>query len=174
MRGLLAAALTFLVFLGIQLAVFHFVAVRRKLYVMLWLWLGGYLAYATVFRLLPGDEAWLAPLLSAPTHAVIWVNGAVVYWFLFAGYYQLFNMADNSVGVRSLIELSRGPSRGMTLEDLKQHYSFDLMLGRRMERLVTAGYLERDGARYRCTGKGLVAARLLGRLKRLLNLGPGG
>lgn len=174
MRGLVAAALTFLAFLGVQGVVYHVVRIRRRLSVMLWLWLGGVPVYVALFRLLPEDAAWLPPVLSAPTDAVVWINGAVIYWFLFAGYYQVFNMADNSVGVRSLIELSRGPERGLSLEELKQHYSFDLMLGRRMERLVAAGYIERDGGRYRCTPRGRAAARLMRGLKGLLNLGPGG
>ncbi|MBI1957813.1 MAG: hypothetical protein HYY95_13760 [Candidatus Rokubacteria bacterium] len=174
MRGLLAAALTFLAFLGVQVVTYHFVRIRRRLFVMLWLWLLGFPGYVALVRLLPDDAAWLPPLLSAPSDAVVWINGALVYWFLFAGYYQLFNMADNSVGVRSLIELSRGPQDGLSLEELKRYYSFDVMLGRRMERLVAAGYLEREGHRYRCTGRGLAAARLMRTLKGLLNLGPGG
>lgn len=174
MRGLLAGLVTFLVFLGAQCLLYHLVTIRRKLYVMLWLWAGAYLIYAPLFRLLPDDAAWLPGPLAAPAGAVMWVNGALVHWFLFAGYYQFFNMADNSVGVRSLIELHRGPAHGLSLADLRKYYDFDRMLGRRLDRLVAAGYLGRDGDRRRCTPRGLAAARLMRALKRLLNLGPGG
>ncbi len=174
MRGLVAGLGAFVVFLAAQCLLYHLVTVRRKLYVMLWLWAGAYLVYVPLFRALPDDAAWLPDLLAAPGDAVTWVSGALVHWFLFAGYYQFFNMADNSVGVRSLIELARGPAHGLALADLRTHYDFDRMLGRRLERLVAAGYLRKDGARYRSTDRGRRAARLMRALKGLLNLGPGG
>lgn len=174
MRGLLAAALSFLAFLGVQAVLYHFVTIRRKLWVMLWLWTGGFILYVALFHALPDDAAYLPPLLSAPSDAITWINGAFVYWCLFAFYYQFFNMADNSVGVRCLIELSRAPGRALSMAELRGPYSFDTMVGRRMERLVDAGYLERDGKQYRCRPRGRVAAALMRRLKALLNLGPGG
>ena len=48
------------------------------------------------------------------------------------------------------------------------------MLGRRLERLVEAGFLERADDRYRCAPKGAAAARTMGTLKAFLRLGPGG
>jgi hypothetical protein len=141
---------------------------------MLWLWATGGLAYVAFFRLLPDDATYLPSLLAAPSDAVIFLNGAFMYWCLFAAYYQFFNMADNSVGVRCLIELSRVPGTGLTLEELKGPYSFETMVGRRLERLVEAGYLERDGKFYRCTAKGRATAVLMASLKAFLNLGPGG
>jgi hypothetical protein len=173
-RGLLAAGLAFLAFLGAQVLVYHFARIRRRLYVMLWLWLAGLPVYGALVRLLPADQAWLPASLAAPSDAVVWGNGLVVYWFLFAAYYQLFNMADNSVGVRCLIELDRVPDGGLSLAELDAHYPSDQMLGRRLERLVAAGYLRRDGPAFQVTGRGRAAARLMAGLKALLHLGPGG
>lgn len=174
MRGLLAATLTFMIYLGAQAGLFHAVRIRRKLSVMLGLWVCGGGVYAGIFTLLPDDTAYLPPALAAPSDAVTWLSGAFVYWSLFSGYYQFFNMADNSVGVRSLIELSRGPEEGMDLVELKRVYPYDTMLGRRMERLVEAGFLERAGERYRCAPKGAAAAKVVGGLKAFLRLGRGG
>ena len=174
MRGLLAGALTFSIYLAAQIGLFHMVAIRRKLSVMLGLWVGGLAVYVGLFALLPADAVYLPRALAAPSDAVTWLSGAFVYWSLFSGYYQFFNMADNSVGVRSLIELCRGPEDGMALAELKRVYPYDAMLGRRMERLVEAGFLERAGGRYRCAPKGAAAARMVGGLKAFLRLGPGG
>ncbi len=174
MRGLLAALLTFLIYLAVHALLFRFVVIRRKFSVMTWLWLGGYLMYVPAFLLLPDDAAYLPALLSAPADTVTWINGALVYWFLTSGYYQFFNMADNSVGVRSLIEFSRVPDRGLSLAELKAHYSYDVMLGRRMERLVVAGFLSKDGERYSCLPKGRLAAKFMAGLKNFLNISPGG
>ncbi|HWN16431.1 MAG TPA: hypothetical protein VNU02_21365 [Candidatus Dormibacteraeota bacterium] len=173
-RGLVAAALTFAIYLGAQATLFHAVRIRRKLSVMLALWVVGGAVYAGFFALLPDDAAYLPRPLVAPSDAVTWSSGLFVYWSLFSGYYQFFNMADNSVGVRSLIELTRGPEGGMTLVELKRVYPYDAMLGRRLERLVEAGFLERAGGRYRCAPKGAAAARTVGALKAFLRLGPGG
>ena len=63
---------------------------------------------------------------------------------------------------------------GMTLVELKRVYPYDAMLGRRLERLVEAGFLERADDRYRCAPKGAAAARTMGALKAFLRLGPGG
>jgi hypothetical protein len=174
MRGLLAAVLSFAVFFAAHAALYHTRVIRRKLWVMLWFWAAGGLLYAAIFRVLPADADYLPPLLAAPGDAVTWLNGAFAYWCLFVFYYQVFNMADNSVGVRCLIELSRASREGLTLEELREPYPFDTMVGRRLERLVDAGYLEHEGKLYRCTPKGRVAATLMRRLKGLLNLGPGG
>jgi hypothetical protein len=174
MRGLMAAVLSFAVFFVGHVVLYRCRVIRRKLLVMLWIWGAGGLFYVVFFRLLPPDASYLPPLLAAPTDAVTLLNGAFVYWCLFAAYYQFFNMADNSVGVRCLVELSRAPRMGLTLEELKGPYSFETMVGRRLERLVEAGYLERDNKYYRCTAKGRVAASVMSRLKAFLNLGPGG
>jgi hypothetical protein len=174
MRGLIAALLSFTAFFVVHALLYRTVVIRRKLWVMLWLWAAGGVLYVTGFRFLPDDATYLPAVLAAPGGALTLLNGAFVYWCLFAAYYQFFNMADNSVGVRCLIELSRAPEQGLSLEGLKGPYSFETMVGRRLERLVEAGYLERDGKHYRCRPKGRMAAVRMARLKVFLNLGPGG
>ena len=174
MRGLMAAVLAFTVFFAAHAVLYRLVAIRRKLWVMLWLWAAGGVLYLAFFQLLPADVTYLPAILAAPGGALTLLNGAFVYWCLFAAYYQFFNMADNSVGVRCLIELARAGEAGLTLEELKGPYSFETMVGRRLDRLVEAGYVERDGKLYCCLPKGRVAAALMTRLKAFLNLGPGG
>ena len=175
MRGLIAAALASGLYVVGQALVFHLVLVRRKLAVMLFLWGCGIGLYATAWALLPDDARWLPTPLAAASDWVNWLNGLFVYWGLFAGHYQFVNMADNSVGVRSLIELAGAPPRGLTLPELEKHYPYSPMLDHRLERLVRGGFLERrpDG-RYRCRPKAARTARLLSALKRLLATGPGG
>ena len=175
MRGLVAAFLAFGFHIAVQVLLFHFVRIRRKLATMLMVWLAGVAVYAAAYERLPDDLAYLPRAFAAATDWVNWLNGAFVYWGLFAGYYQFVNMADNSVGVRSLIELARGPTAGLTLPELERRYQHGWMLGHRLDRLVVAGFLEKmsDG-RHRCTHKGARLARVFRALKRLLGLGPGG
>ena len=175
MRGILAAVLVMSGYVIVQALSFHFVAVRRKLSAMLLLWALGIAGYALIWAALPDDAAWLSPLLAAASDPVNWLNGLFLYWALFAGYYQFVNMADNSVGVRSLIELDRSGARELNLAGLEKLYPQAPMLGHRLDRLVAGGFLTRDaGGRYRCTAKGKVTGRIFARLKALLALGPGG
>jgi hypothetical protein len=175
MRGILAAVLAMTLYVVVQALWFHVVRVRRKLSVMVLLWAGGIVAYALAWAALPGDAAWLPPLLAAASDPINWLNGLFLYWGLFAGYYQFVNMADNSVGVRSLIELDRSGARELTLAGLEKPYPQAPMLGHRLNRLVAGGFLTCDpDGRYRCTPKGRVTGRTFARLKALLALGPGG
>ena len=114
----MAAVLAFAVFLVEHAALYRALVIRRKLLVMLALWAANGAVYLAVYRLLPDDATYLPGVLVAPADVVTLLNGAFVYWCLFAVYYQFFNMADNSVSVRCLIELSRAPAAGLTLEEL--------------------------------------------------------
>ena len=175
MRGILAAVLVMSGYVIVQALSFHFVAVRRKLSVMLLLWALGIAGYALIWAALPDDVAWLPPALAAASDPVNWLNGLVLYWALFAGYYQFVNMADNSVGVRSLIELERSGEGELTFAGLESRYPQGPMLGHRLDRLVAGGFLTRDpDDRYRCTPKGARTARIFASLKAALGLGPGG
>ncbi|MBI3635537.1 MAG: hypothetical protein HY216_04870 [Candidatus Rokubacteria bacterium] len=175
MRGLLAAGLTMVLYVAAQVILFHAVSIRRKLAVMLALWAGGLGVYGLVYSALPDDAAWLPAWLAADGDVVTAANGIFVYWAFFAGYYQFVNMADNSVGVRCLVELAALPPGGLTLAGLERRYRSGEMVHHRLERLVAAGFLARDAAgRFRCRPKARIAARVFGGLKRVLALGPGG
>lgn len=175
MRGLIAALLAFLLYIAAQASLFHFVTIRRKLRAMLLVLLVGIAVYAAAYAVLSDDATYLPPALAAASDWVNWLNGMFIYWGLFSGYYQFVNMADNSVGVRSLIEFDRGPVQGLTLSELEQRYPYGDMLSHRIDRLVAGGFLAgAAGGRYRCTPKGARVARVFSILKRVLGLGPGG
>lgn len=175
MRGILGACLTMILYVVGQALLFHGIAIRRKLSVMVALWVGGLGLYGALYRVLPDDAAWLPGLLAADSDVVNLANGMFLYWCLFAGYYQFVNMADNSFGVRSLIELAGQASGGLTLDDFARRNPYGAMVDRRLARSVAAGFLVRgDDGRYHCRPKARCAAAVFGWLKRLLALGPGG
>jgi hypothetical protein len=174
-RGILAAVATIGLYVILHALWFHVVPVQRKLAAMLRLWALGTPVYVLAWVVLPDDGAWLPASLVAASDAVNWLNGLFLYWALFAGYYQFVNMADNSVGVRSLIELDRSGKDELTVAGLEERYPLGPMLGHRLDRLVASGFLVRDpDGRYRCTPKGAEGGRIFARLKALLGLGPGG
>lgn len=115
MRGLMASVLAFTVFFAARAVLYRAVSRRghpAKIVVMLWLWAAGGLVYVALFRLLPDDSTYLPGILAVPGGTLTLISGAFICWRPFAAYYQLFNMADNSMGVRCLIELSRVPEQG--------------------------------------------------------------
>lgn len=174
MRGLEAGLITFFFYLAAQAVVFHWFTVKRRALMLVALWVLGLPLHAFLYHLLPPDAAMWPAALAAPSEPVTWLNGCLLYFFLFMGYTQFFYMAESSVGVRTMIELSSAPERGLSLEELTGRYRYDWMLERRLRRLIHAGYLIEEDGWYRTTARGRLAASVLGACKRLLRLGPGG
>jgi hypothetical protein len=174
MRGLVAGFLTFLFYFALQAAVFHFRKVSRRAVALVLLWLLCLPIYVLCYLMLPDDSAlWPAPL-AAPSDAVTFSSGLLLYFFIFMGYAQFFYMAESSVGIRTMIELAANPERGLSMEELTRTYRYDWMLDRRMKRMIHAGYLTEQDGWYRTTSRGRLVASVLAWCKRLLALGPGG
>lgn len=174
MRGLLAGLLAFGGYLLLQGVVFHAVKVSRRAVVLVGLWGACLPAYWLLYGVLPDDREVWPTALAAPSDAVTFLSGGLLYFFLFMGYAQFFYMAESSVGIRTMIELAAEGERGMSLEDLTKRYRYDWMLDRRLKRLIHAGYLIEEGGWYRTTTRGRLVAGVLASCKRLLRLGPGG
>jgi hypothetical protein len=174
MRGLAAGLFTFLLYFLIQGTLFHGVKVSRRALALVGIWLLLLPAYGLVYHWLPDDAAVWPEVWRAPSDLTTWFSGALLYFFLFMGYAQFFYMAESSVGVRTMIELSAEPERGRSMDDLTRKYRYEWMLQRRLDRMVHAGYLIRDGDWCLLTRRGRFVARLLSAGKGLLRLGPGG
>lgn len=174
MRGLLAALSCFLFFLAFHAVIFHGWEIHRRARSLVTIGLGTVLFYVLGYSLLPEDSAYLPMAWSAPSDVITFINGLVIYFFLFLGYCQFFYMAESSVGVRTLIELERSQTRGLKVSDLLQGYSYDWMLDRRLARLVDESFLIMEAGGYRNTRKGRMLAGILQWCKEFLRLGPGG
>ncbi len=174
MRGLVAGFLTFLVYFAVQAVVFHSWKISRRAVALILLWLICLPVYLLCYLLLPDDSThWPAPL-AAPSDAVTFLSGLLLYFFIFMGYAQFFYMAESSVGVRTMIELTASPKEGLSMEELTRTYRYEWMLDRRMKRMIHAGYLTEQGGWYRTTSRGRWVAGVLAWCKELLALGPGG
>lgn len=174
MQGLLAGLLTFSVYFVMQAVVFHWITIARRAVVLVGLWLLCLSVYAPLFRWIPEDDVIWPPPLAAPSDAVTFLSGILLYFFLFMGYAQFVYMAESSVGVRTLIELHAEPENGLTLNELTHRYRYDWMLDRRLKRLVHSGYLVEDSGWYQTTTRGRIVVAIFSWCKKLLRLGPGG
>lgn len=174
MRGLVAGFLAFGIYLAVQVALFHLIKIRRRPLVLIGIWIAGLTVYNYFYSKLPDDATVWPQSLAAPSDHLTLLCGGLLYFFLFMGYAQFIYMAESSVGVRTMIELSTNPEKGLTLEELNGRYQYEWMLGRRLARMVHAGYLIEEGEWYRTTSRGRLVAALLAQCKRILRLGPGG
>jgi predicted transcriptional regulator len=73
-----------------------------------------------------------------------------------------------------MIEFESRPLKKMTIEEIKQHFSYDALLAGRLDDLVANHYVVREGEQYRLAPKGQLFASTLGTIKRMLKLEPGG
>lgn len=174
MRGLLAGMLTFAVYFACQVILFYFVRVSRRALALVGFWLCGLPVYALLYGRLPDDRSVWPAILSAPSDFITFACGALLYFFVFMGYAQFIYMAESSVGVRTMIELSAEPARGLTVEEILKRYGNDWMLERRLRRMVHAGYLVEEKGYYQTTWRGRLVAAVLLWFKKVLRLGPGG
>ncbi len=174
MRGLVAGLLTFLIFFTLQAAVLASVKVSRRALVLVGLWILCLPVYLAVYALLPEDAVFWPEPLAAPSDPVTLLSGSLLYLFLFMGNAQFVYMAESSVGVRALMELSSDPEKGLSLRELIQRYPNDRMLERRLRRLIHAGYLVEHEGWYETTLRGRLVAAVFARCKSILRIGPGG
>ena len=173
-RGLTAGLVTFLLYFLSQGILFHSIKVSRRALLLVSLWALLLPAYGFLYAWLPDDANFWPEIWRAPSDITTWISGVLLYFFLFMGYAQFFYMAESSVGVRTMIELSAEPERGFSIEELTRKYHYEWMLRRRLNRMVHAGYLVEFDGRYRVTSKGRLVAGILAAGKEFLRLGPGG
>ena len=174
MRGLLAAFICFCIFMLSHTFVFHKWEISRRARTLVAIALGNVPFYVLGYWLLPDDSNYLSPAWSAPSDIVTFLNGLIIYFFIFLGYCQFFYMAESSVGVRTLIELERTSGQGLSVSELTKLYSYDWMLDRRLVRLVDEGFIVYKSGGYINTQKGKLLSILLLWCKDFLCLGRGG
>ena len=174
--GLLTAFICFAVFLVTQLALAHLAPATHRLKAMAVTWLVLLALYVALYG--PLQNALPAALLPAEglsrlARAVNFFNGALVYLLVFLGF-VCFYCTDHSLCLAYMIEFENRPAKTMTIEEIKQHFSYDALLAGRLDDLVANHYVVREGEQYRLAPKGQLFAGTLGTIKRMLKLEPGG
>jgi hypothetical protein len=174
--GLLAAFICFAVFLITQIVLVHLIVVTNRLKAMALTWLVLLALYVALYG--PLENALPAALLPAEglsdlARRVNFVNGALVYLMMFLSY-ACFYYTDHSLCLAYMIEFESRPLKKMTIEEIKQHFSYDALLAGRLDDLVANHYVVREGEQYRLAPKGQLFAGTLGTIKRMLKLEPGG
>ena len=158
--ALLVAAACVGAIVVLHVALFRWLAVRRRARVLVLLWTAGLAAEIVVAGAL-GVDGWRTGY------------GAVLVVCAFLVYMPFYYTIAASFSVAMLIELRDEPD-GMTLLALRARHPFEAIVAQLLATLVAAGYARADGAGYRLTAKGALTAWTFNAVKRLWRLGPGG
>lgn len=95
----------------------------------------------------------------------------LVYGLLAYSYFHVFNMGETARRVRMLVELTEHGA--IRTEDLRSFYNTEIMLERRIERLISLGQLKADGERLILSSKRLYfAASVMSLWCTVLGLAP--
>ena len=161
--GIFIALSSAAIFLLLHIAIFHYLRPKRHFRSIVLTYLGVIPVYAVLFFVFSDSFA-----------AHYFLNGLVLFLFLFLGYCQFYFIVDRSVSVRIMIEIERSQGKSLTEEQIMGVYSLEGMMARRLQHMEDGGYVIRQSESYINTTKGRLEARLFHTLKELLRLGPGG
>ena len=170
--GSLLGALWFLVFVCAHVGTFasrpitHRSAVIVRLYGLAFV---GALASAALVPadVLPGVTP-VAHRITALLAAAAVMAGAFILYMPF--YYTI----TTSLSVQTVIAVEQAPGQRLEVDTLASPATYRQIVQGRLDSMVTAGNLTRDGDRYRATPKGRRVAGFFASLKSLWRLGPGG
>ncbi len=169
--GILLGLGGFCVFLVLHWTLFHWRLVRPNFKNVLGIWSVSLLVSWLVCYLAASSS------LSREVIGVPLVRGMVcflVFACCFVLYMPLYYVIATSLSVQTIIAILEAGPEGRSLDILKNVFGSNDLLRKRLETLVTNGYLIHDGDRFRATRKGVRISHVFFWLKNLWRLGPGG
>jgi hypothetical protein len=170
--GALIGALWFIVFVAAHVGTFASRPIQNRSGVILLLY-GLALGCAVVSAILVPTD--ILPGLTPTSYRVVAVLAAVlVMACAFILYMPFYYTITTSLSVQSVIAIEEAPDQRMALADLASPAVYSQIVQGRLNSMVVAGNLTRDGDRYYATPKGQRVARFFATLKHLWRLGPGG
>ena len=120
-------------------------------------------------------------LVKIPVYVILYVmtldssgvgffNGLLWHFLFYATFVECLNYVDRPVTLRMLIEFLKAPGGFLTVDTLQSRYGIPDMIRKRLDDMLTNGYLIRDGERYRLTPRGRNAARIFRLIRALLGV----
>ena len=92
----------------------------------------------------------------------------------FVLYMPFYYTITTSLSVQTVIAVEQAPRGRLAVDELASPSTYERIVQGRLDSMVVAGNLTRDGDRYRATPKGRRVTRFFAALKSLWRLGPGG
>lgn len=176
LRVLAAALLSFLIFLAMHFAYFHYGMPHEKVKSLLSTAGLGLIVFLLLIYTLPAEE-WFKNKLHISQYVMqSWIYpalGVMFYGFLLLGYLEFYFTADRSITFRMLMITDKQPGHSVTKEKMSALYDVPGILDKRFEDLTYGGYFELDGDVYRLTDKGRIILNVYRVAIEELHLGTG-
>lgn len=170
--GSLLGAVWFALFVAVHVGTFASRPVQNRSAVILMLFGGAFLGALVSAALVPAD---LIPGVVPTSHRLMALLAAgLVMACCFVMYMPFYYTIVTSLSVQTVISIDEAPGHRVPLDALASSKVYDRIVRGRLESMVQAGNLVRDGGRYRATPKGQRTAGIFAGLKDLWRLGPGG
>ena len=150
---ILAIALT-LIWIVLQIIVFHAFKPQKRFAVMTLLFIVTIPFYFIFDMATPENLYFLPASLSATPDFLGLANGFILYVLLYGTYVECFYYIDRPLTLRMLIEFLDAPGGTLTLAELQKRYSFREMIQTRLESMVANGYLVHGTRTFQLTSKG--------------------
>jgi hypothetical protein len=130
------------------------------------------IVYAVLFAALPRDLGLLPASVVEPAAAVDFLNGILVLSMIFHGIWTLSYIVWTGPTMRLLNEMSRSRGQGISVREAVLQFGGgegdNILLRRRLPKLITGGYITEEDRVYRLLPRGRSAARMLLRVRRAI------
>ena len=132
-----------------------------------------FLAYTILFFTVPSTNWFSLMGDSSLARIAAYMNGAVLYMFLFFSYAQVYFLFDRGISARILVELLNAGG-AMKREELRKRYNPDTLQARRLSDMVYGGHIQEHNGEYMLSPKGRLMAKAFRFGKKILHFYPGG
>lgn len=171
-----AALLSFVIFLAMHFAYFHYGMPHEKVKSLLLTAGIGLIVFFLLLCVFPAEEWFKSKLHISQGVMSRWIYpafGVLFYGFLLLGYLEFYFTADRSITFRMLMIADSQPGHYITKEKMADLYDVPGILDKRFEDLTYGGYFELKGDVYHLTDKGKIILSIYKVAIKKLHLGTG-
>jgi hypothetical protein len=158
-----AAVLSFVIFLAMHFAYFHYGMPHEKVKSLLLTAGIGLIAFFLLLYIFPAEEWFKSKLHISQGVMSRWIYpafGVLFYGFLLLGYLEFYFTADRSITFRMLMIADKQPSHSITKEKMADLYDVPGILDKRFKDLTYGGYFKLEGNVYQITEKGKIILKI--------------
>lgn len=182
LKGIVIGFLCFILFLFLHAVIFHTRKINLRFIALVKIFCALLPVYVILYLLIPVEAMIIMPADPAVTPGTViglskvfnFFVGLLFYLLLFFGYCQFYFIIDRSISVRVMIEIEKAKDKKLTFDEIKQIYSLDYILSRRLKHMIDTHYITEENGVYKNILKGKNTARLFKFLKDFLRIGEGG
>lgn len=164
MKGLILAAVSIAFLVGSVIVGLRAYRGNREYVVFLGSFAASLGLYGLLFVALPPNLGFLPDAAREPAVCVDFSNGLIVLATVFHGFWVFAYVACLGPTMSLLVEMSQRGRRGITTDEALTIFgndeSMNLILRRRLPKLINGGYLEHDYQVYRLLPRGIRIARI--------------